>query len=313
VYGVQTVVEGSVMKAGDRLQITAQLIHAATDRHLWAETYDGSISDILKMQSNVARDVAATVRGALSQDEENRLAISRTVRPEAYSLYLKGRYCVRILTGDGQRKAIRYFRESILADQDYAPAYAGLAECFIELAYFFGMEPKKAFGEAEPAAVKAVELDQDLAEGHAVLSLLRLLNGWDWSAADAESRRAIELAPGDAYVYWKRGVYLRYAGRAEEAVAAHRHAESLDPFSLIAIQEVGWPLYYARRFDEAVEQFRKAVELEPGWDQLYFGLGLTLVQQQRYEEAIAALRTAVQLGPDNPLNQALSVIENHAW
>jgi len=304
---VQTVVEGSVMRLGDQLRITAQLIHAVTDHHLWAETYDGLISDILGMQSKVARDVAAMVRGEPSQDEEAPLAISRTVRPEAYSLYLKGRYFARILTGDGQRKAIRYFRESIQADPDYAAAYAGLAECFIELAYFFGMEPKKAFGEAEPAAVKAVELDQDLAEGHAALSLLRLLNGWDWSSADKESRRAIELAPGDAYVYWKRGVYLRYAGRAEEAVAAHRHAESLDPFSLVAIEEVGWPLYYARRFDEAVEQFRRAVELEPGWDQLYFGIGLTLAQQLRHEEAIAALRTAVQLDPDNPLSQALLV------
>jgi adenylate cyclase len=304
---VQTVVEGSVMKSGDQVRITAQLIHATTDHHLWAETYDGLISDILAMQSKVARHVAAMVRGDPNQDEETRLTVSRRVRPEAYSLYLKGRYFARILTGDGQNKAIRYFRESIQADPDYAAAYAGLAECFIELAYFFGMEPKKAFGEAEPAAVKAVELDKDLAEGHAVLSLLRLLNGWDWSAADAESRLAIELAPGDAYVYWKRGVYLRYAGRAEEAVAAHRHAESLDPFSLVAIEEVGWPLYYARRFDEAADQFRRAVDLEPGWDQLYFGLGLTLVQQQRYQEAIAALRTAVQLGPDNPLNQALLV------
>ena len=142
------------------------------------------------------------------------------------------------------------------------------------------MEPKQAFAEAEAAAVKAVALDAKLAEGHAALGLLRLLNDWDWSAADAESRRAIELAPGDAYVYWRRGVCLRYAGRSEEAVAAHRHAEFLDPFSVIAIQEVGWALYYGRRFDEAVEQFRKAVELEPGWDQLYFGLGQTLMQQR---------------------------------
>jgi adenylate cyclase len=307
VLRVQAIVEGSVIKSGDRLRITAQLIHAATDQHLWAETYDGPIAESFELQNKVARDVATIVRGELSYEELTRLAVSRAVRPEAYSLYLKGRYFARILTGDGQRKAIRYFRESIEADPDYAAAYAGLAECFIELAYFFGMEPKKAFGEAEPAAVKAVELDQDLAEGHAALSLLRLLNGWDWSSADEESRRAIELAPGDAYVYWKRGVYLRYAGRAEEAVAAHRHAESLDPFSLVAIEEVGWPLYYARRFDEAVEQFRRAVELEPGWDQLYFGIGLTLAQQQRHEEAIAALRTAVQLDPDNPLSQALLV------
>jgi TolB-like protein/tetratricopeptide (TPR) repeat protein len=304
---VQAVAEGSVMKSGERLRITTQLIHAATDQHLWAETYDGSIADIFELQNKVARGVATAVRGELSPDEAARLAVSRTVHPEAYSLYLKGRFFARNLTGEGQRRAIRYFRESIQADPNYAAPYAGLAECFIEMAYFFGMHPKQAFEEAEKAAVKAVELDPDLAEGHAVWSLLRLLNDWDWSAADAESRRAIELAPGDAYVYWKRGVFLRYAGRAEEAVAAHRQAESLDPFSLVAIEEVGWPLYYARRFHGAVEQFRKAVELEPGWDQLYFGLGLALVQLHRYEEAIAALRNAVQLGPDNPLNQALLV------
>jgi Flp pilus assembly protein TadD len=177
----------------------------------------------------------------------------------------------------------------------------------VQMAYFFGMEPRKAFGEAQPPAMRAVQLDHGLAEGHAVLSVLRLLNDWDWAGADRESRLAIELAPGDANVYWKRGIYLRYAGRADEAVAAHRHAESLDPLSLVAIQEVGWPLYYARRFDEAAAQFRKAVELESRWDQLYFGLGLTLVNMARYEEAVTALRTAVRLGPTNPLNQALLI------
>ncbi len=166
------------------------------------------------------------------------------------------------------------------------------------------MEPKTAFAEAEAAAVKAVALDEKLAEAHAALGLLRLLNDWDWSAADIESRRAIELAPDDAYVYWRRGVCLRYAGRSEEAVAAHRHAEFLDPFSVVAIQEVGWALYYGRRFEEAVEQFHKAVELEPGWDQLYFGLGQTLVQLQRHDEAIAALRTAARMGPGNAFTEA---------
>ena len=305
--GVQAVVKGSVMKSGDRLRIMAQLIHASTDQHLWANAYDGLIAEIFGLQNEVALDVATAVRGALNPDEHARLTVSRAVRPEVYSLYLKGRYFARQLTCEGQRRAIDYFRESIKADPGYAAPYAGLAECLVEMAYFFGMEPKRAFGEAEPAALKSVKLDKNLAEGHAVLSLLRLLNDWDWSTADAESRLAIELAPGDAYVYWKRGVYLRYAGRSEEAVAAHRQAESLDPFSLVGIEEVGWPLYYARRFSEAVEQFRRAVELESQWDQLYFGLGLTLTQQHRYEEAIASLRTAVQLGPDNPLNQALLV------
>jgi adenylate cyclase len=301
---VQAILEGSVMKSGDRLQITAQLIHAAADQHLWAETYEGPISDVLGVQARVARDVADGLRAELSQDERAQLSGIRTVHPEAFSLYLKGRYCARILTEEGQHKAIRYFRDSIKSDPDYASAHAGIAECFIELAYFFGMEPKQAFREAEAAAVKAVALDEKLAEGHAALGLLRLLNDWDWHAADRESGRAIELAPGDAYVYWRRGVFLRYAGRSDEAVEAHRHAELLDPFSVIAIQEVGWALYYGRRFDEAAQQFRKAVELEPGWDQLYFGLGQTLVQQHRYEEAIAALRTAARMGPGNAFTEA---------
>lgn len=304
---VEAVLEGSVTTSGDQVCIAVQLIHAATDQHLWAQTYDGAISDILGVQRKVARDVIIGLHGEAGQDQEAHLHIPRAVQPEAYSLYLKGRYFARILTEEAQHKAIRYFRESIQADPNHAAAYAGLAECFIELAYFFGMDPKKAFREAGPVAVRAVELDKELAEGHAALSLLRLLNNWDWHAADAESHLAIELAPGDAYVYWKRGVFLRYAGRREEAVAAHLRAESLDPFSLIAIHEVGWALYYARHFEEAAGQFRKAVELEPQWDQLYFGLGLTLVQQQHHEEAISALRTAIQKGPGNVFSEAALV------
>jgi TolB-like protein len=289
---VQGVLEGSVVKSGDRLRITLQLIHAHSDQHLWTEVYDGAMVDVLEVQSKVARDVTAAIRAQLSRDEKARLTLSRKVSPEAYSLHLKGRYFARILTEEAQRKAILHFQKSIQCDPDYAPAYAGLAECLIELAYFFGMDPKKAFAEAKPAALKAVALDEEFAEGHAALGLLRLLDDWDWQTADAETRRAIELAPGNPYVYWKRGVYLRYAGRCDESISVHLHAESLDPFSIVAILEVGFALYYAGRFREAAEQIKKAIELEPAWDQLYFGLGLPLLQQQRFDEAIAALRTA---------------------
>jgi TolB-like protein/Flp pilus assembly protein TadD len=301
---VRGLLEGSVVKSGDRLRITVQLIHAGSDRHLWTEVYEGAIADVLEVQSRVARDVAAGIRAQLSRDEKARLTVSRKVSPEAYSLYLKGRYFSRVLTEQAQRKAIHHFQRSIQADPEYAPAYAGLAECLIELAYFFGMDPKKAFAEAKPAALKAVALDEEFAEGHAALGLLRLLYDWDWQAADAETRRAIELAPGNPYVYWKRGVYLRYAGRCDESIPVHLHAESLDPFSIVAIQEVGYAYYYARRFGEAAEQIQKAIELEPAWDQLYFGLGLALLQQKRFEEAISALRTAVQKEPGNVFSVA---------
>jgi len=301
---VRGLLEGSVVKTGDRFRITVQLIHAASDQHLWTEVYDGAMADVLEVQGKVARDVAAGIRAQLSRGEKARLTISRKVSPEAYSLYLKGRYFARILTEEGQRKAILHFQKSIQCDRDYAPAYAGLAECLIELAYFFGMNPKKAFAEAKPAALKAVALDEEFAEGHAALGLLRLLDDWDWEAADAETGRAIELAPGNPYVYWKRGVFLRYAGRCDESIPVHLHAESLDPFSIVAITEVGYALYYARRFGEASKQIQKAIELEPAWDQLYFVLGLTLLQQKRFEEAISALRTAVQKEPGNVFSVA---------
>jgi TolB-like protein/Flp pilus assembly protein TadD len=301
---VRGILEGSVMKSGDRLRITVQLIHAGSDQHLWTEVYEGAITDVLEVQSKVARDVASGIRAQLSRAEKARLTVSRKVNPEAYSLYLKGRYFARILTEEGQRKAILHYQKSIQRDPDYAPAYAGLAECLIELAYFFGMNPKEAFAEAKPAALKAVALDEGFAEAHAALGLLRLLDDWDWQAADAETQRAIDLAPGNPYVYWKRGVFLRYAGRCDESIPVHLHAESLDPFSIVAIQEVGFALYYARRFREAAEQIQKAIELEPGWDQLYFGLGLVLLQQQRFEEAISALHTAVQKEPGNVFSVA---------
>jgi adenylate cyclase len=301
---VRSLLEGSVVKSGDRFRITVQLIHAGSDQHLWTEVYDGAMADVLEVQGKVARDVAAGIRAQLSRGEKARLTTSRKVSPEAYSLYLKGRYFARILTEGGQRKAILHFQKSIQCDPDYAPAYAGLAECLIELAYFFGMNPKKAFAEAKPAALKAVALDEEFAEGHAALGLLRLLDDWDWEAADDETERAIELAPGNPYVYWKRGVFLRYAGRCDESIPVHLHAESLDPFSIVAITEVGYALYYARRFGEASKQIQKAIELEPAWDQLYFGLGLTLLQQKRFEEAISALRTAVQKEPGNVFSVA---------
>lgn len=301
---VQSLLEGSVVKSGNRFRITVQLIHAESDQHLWTEVYDGAMADVLEVQGRVARDVAAGIRAQLSRDEKARLTISRKVSPEAYSLYLRGRYFARILTEDGQRKAILHFQKSIECDRDYAPPYAGLAECLIELAYFFGMNPKKAFAEAKPAALKSVALDEEFAEGHAALGLLRLLDDWDWAAADAETSRAIELAPGNPYVYWKRGVFLRYAGRCDESIPIHLHAESLDPFSIVAITEVGYALYYAHRFGEASSQIQKAIELEPAWDQLYFGLGLALLQQRRFEEAISALRTAVQKEPGNVFSVA---------
>jgi len=301
---VTGILEGSVVKSDDRVRITVQLIHAGSDQHIWTEVYDCAMADVLEMQSRVARDVAAGIRTQLSREEKTRLTVSRKVDPEAYSLYLKGRYFARVLTEDGQRKAILHFQRSIQCDPDYAPAFAGLAECLIELAYFFGMNPKKAFEEAKPAALRAVSLDEGCAEGHAALGLLRLLDDWDWQSADEETLRAIELAPGNPYVYWKRGVFLRYAGRYDESISVHLRAEHLDPLSIVAILEVGFAFYYARRFGEASAQMQKAIELEHGWDQLYFGLGLTLLQQQQFAEAITALRAAVQKEPGNVFSVA---------
>lgn len=301
---VDAVVEGSAIRSGDKVRVTIQLIHAATDQHLWADTYDGEANDVLALQNHVARAVATKVSAQLTPDEKTRLGTSRRVDPEAYSQCLKGRFFARHLTESAQRRAIQYFENAIHLDPEYAAPHAGLAECLTTLAFFFGMEPKEAFSAAKPAAIRATVLDPPLAEAHAVLGLLRLLDDWDWEGGETESRRAVELAPGDAYVQWRRGAYLQYAGRVDEAVEAHRRAESLDPFSLLAIEEAGWPLYYSRRFDEAVAQFHKAIELSSDWAMPYFGLGLARTHQSEHHAAVAALERAVALSGPNAIIEA---------
>ncbi len=301
---VDAVVEGSVLRSNGHVRITARLIHAATDRHLWAQTFDEEASDILAMESRIARAIADEVRAKLGDEEEADLSRARRVRPEAHSLYLKGRFFARTLSEEAQRKAIRYFEDAIRADAEYAPPHAAIAESFILLCFFFGMVPKEAFAEAKAAAEKAILLDESVAEAHAALGLIRLLNDWDSGSAEVESRRALELAPGDSYVHWRRGMFLEYAGRPEEAVAELRRAEQLDPFSLVTMEEAGWPLYFSRRFDEAVAQFRKPVELAPDWDVAHYALGLALIQQANYAEAIQELRTATRLSGGAVLMEA---------
>jgi TolB-like protein/Tfp pilus assembly protein PilF len=298
---VDALVEGSVTRIGDRVRVTAKLIHGESDRHLWAEAYDGQLVHVLDLQSRIARALATAVQVTLNEDEELRLTTPQEVDPDAYLHYLKGRYLMRNMTEDGQRQAIRSFEQSIQIDSEFAAPYAGIAECYTALAYFFGMVPKEAFANARAAAATAVRLDEGLAEGHAILGLLCLLDDWDWESADAECSRAVQLAPGDAYVHWKRGVYLQYVGRSDEAIRAHRLAERLDPFSLVAIEEAGWPLYYARKYDEAAAQFRRALALAPDAYMGRFGLGLVLVQQRRHEEAVAELQYCARLAGSNPL------------
>jgi TolB-like protein/Flp pilus assembly protein TadD len=298
---VDALVEGSAARIGDRVRITAKLIHGRDDRHVWVETYDEPVAHVLDLQSRIARAVAIAVQVTLTKDEEFRLAATRSVNPTAYLHHLKGRYLMRNMTEADQLSAIESFNQAIEMDREFAAPYAGIAECYTSLAYYFGMVPKDAFARARVAAATAVRLDDNLAEGHAILGLLRLLDEWDWKGADAACSRAAQLAPGDAYVHWKRGMYLQYVGRSDEAIRAHRLAERLDPFSLVAIEQAGWPLYYARRFDEAEAQFRRVIVLEPDSHAGHFGLGWVLVQQRQYEEAVDELRCCAALAGRNSL------------
>jgi TolB-like protein/tetratricopeptide (TPR) repeat protein len=298
---VDVLVEGSAARIGDRVRITAKLIHGRDDRHVWVETYDEPVAHVLDLQSQIARALATAVQVTLTKDEEFRLTTTRTVNPAAYLHHLKGRYVMRNMTEADQLSAIESFNQAIDIDPEFAAPYAGIAECYTSLAYYFGMVPKDAFARARAAAARAVQLDDDLAEGHAILGLLRLLDEWDWKGADAACSRAAQLAPGDSYVHWKRGMYLQYVGRSDEAIRAHRLAERLDPFSLVAIEQAGWPLYYARRFDEAAAQFRRVIVLGPDSHAGHFGLGWVLVQQGQYEEAVAELRRCAALAGRNSL------------
>jgi len=294
---VDSVVEGTVLRSGNQVRITAQLILAAADKHLWAQSYQGDLRDTLALQKQVARSIADAIRIELTPHEQAALKNVKRVNPDAYEAYLKGRYFWNKRTADGLKKAADYFNQAIEKDPNYAQAYAGLADSYALLGdWEYGvLAPKEAYPRAKAAATKAIELDSTLGEAH--ISLAFCLDGydWDWESAGNEFRRGIELNPGYATGHHWYAWHLTALGRNGEAVAEIKKAESLDPLSLIISADLAEELLIAHRYDEAITQSRKTMDLDPRFAVAHYELGQAFVQKHMYNEAIAELQKAIAL------------------
>jgi TolB-like protein/DNA-binding winged helix-turn-helix (wHTH) protein/Flp pilus assembly protein TadD len=298
---VQAVVEGSVLRSGERVRITAQLIEVPPDRHIWAHSYEGDLRDTLTLQNTVARTIAEQIQAVLNKQEKAALEKSRVVKPEAYEAYLKGRYFWNKRTGDGLKKAIEYFTVAIEKDPNYAEAYAGLADSYaLSGDWEYGiLSPHDASLEAKAAATKALDLDDSLGEAHTSRAFALDLYDWDWSAAEMEYRRAIALNPGYATAHHWYAWHLMVIGRTDEGILELRKAESLDPLSLIIRADLADALCIAHRYSESVQQSERTLEMDPNFAIGHYELGQAFVQKQMYNEAIAEFQRAIELSGDN--------------
>jgi len=296
---VDAVVEGTVLRSGDRVRITAQLIDASTDKHLWSQSYEGELRDTLTLQNKVARAIADQIRINLNPQEQAALNRVTVVNPEAYESYLKGRYFWNKRTADGLSKAIEYFNEAIERKPDYAQAYAGLADSYALAGdWKYGLlAPREAYPKAKAAAAKAIALDGTLGEAHISLAFCLDNFEWDWESAGREFTRGIELSPRYPTGHEWYGWHLAALGRHADAVAEVEKAASLDPLSPSIGADLAEELLVAHRFDEAIKESRNTMILDPFFAPVHYVLGQALVQRHNYNEAIAELQKAIELSP----------------
>jgi TolB-like protein/DNA-binding winged helix-turn-helix (wHTH) protein/Flp pilus assembly protein TadD len=299
---VDAVVEGTVLRSGDRVRITAQLIEASADKHLWSESYEGELRDTLALQNKVARAIADEIRINLNPQEQAALKNVKVVNPKAYESYLKGRYFWNKRTANGLKVALAYFKQSIDEDPTYAQSYSGLADTYALLGdwQYSEMTSREALPKAKSAAVKALELDGALGEAHNSLAFCLDAFDWDFDSAGREFRRAIELNPSYATAHHWYAWHLSVLGRYEDAIAEMRKAQNLDPLSLIINADLAELLLIAHSYDESIRQSRKTIEMDPNFALAHNQLGQAYLQKNMKEEAIAELQKAVQLSGGSP-------------
>ncbi len=292
---VDAVIEGAVQRSGDKVGITVQLIHAPSDRHLWAKSYERGLRDVLELQRDAAHAIADEIKAKLTPPEKVHLASARSIDSQAYDDYLKGRFS---LEKGNARKSIEYFQAAIEKHPNHALAYAGLANSYISLGMPWGgdMSPKEVLPQAKAAATKALEIDDSLGDAHLALARVIQLYDWDWSGVEKEYRRALELNPNDAMAHNWYGEYLQEMGRNEEAFVQIRQAMDLDPLSPGGASELGYIFYTARQYDQAIRAFQKALEVEPDYVYAHVGLGWVYDEKKIYKEAITELEKAANLG-----------------
>jgi TolB-like protein/DNA-binding winged helix-turn-helix (wHTH) protein/Tfp pilus assembly protein PilF len=294
---VDAVIEGSVQRSGGRVHVTARLIPAAAHSPVWSREYDRDLSDVLKLQSEIAREVTDEIRIQITSSERQRLASARSVNPQAYEAYLLGRYQLGKGNGGGWKNAIEYFERATQIAPDYAAAYAGLSEAWLQRA-LFEASYKQLESNARAAASEAVELDEQLAEAHISLGNIKEFYDWDWTGAEQEFKRALELDPSglDAHLYY--GYLLMHLGRHDEAIREGKIATQLDPMSAATQSALGRFFYRARRYEEALPLLQRAVEQEPRAIHANFRLGDVYAQLGRFDEAIAAFEKIREVMPE---------------
>ena len=295
--GVTNILEGTVQKAGDQVRVNVQLINAMTDAHLWAETYDRKLTDIFAVESEIAKTIAETLQAKLTGSEKSSIAKTPTVNPEAYELYLKGRFFWNKRTGDDLRKSIEYLKQAIAKDPGYALAYAALADSYGLLRFYGGASPADSVVPAKAAAKKALELDDSLAEAHASLGLIAT-EELEVNPAVNELERAIQLNPNYATAHHWLGLALATLRQSDRSIAELKRALELDPLSMIINADLSVIYLYARRYDAAEAQARKTLEIDSRSFVARYYLGAALQLTSRLKEAIPEFQKAVELNND---------------
>jgi TolB-like protein/Tfp pilus assembly protein PilF len=294
VLGVGAILEGSVRKAGNRVRIAIQLVDVDSDRYVWSQTYDRDLTDIFAVQGEIAQQVAEGLKVQLLSREKERLEARETGNVEAYKLYLKGRYHWNERTESGVRKAIKYFEETLKADPRFARAYTGLADCYLILANYEWMAPAEAGEMARENAMKALALDETLAEAHASVGLVQVNHVWNFPEGEKELKRAIELNPSYAPAYHWYGVLLGFQKKYEEALAMVRRALEFDPYSIVVRQALGVSLLNLGRHSEAKKVLKEVAGENPNLPSVHFWLTLTHLGLSEYQDAVAEAKRQVE-------------------
>lgn len=305
---VDAAVQGSVMRVGTRVRISAQLIYGPNDKNIWAESYERDFKDVLALQGEVAQAIANEIRTEVTPQEQARLATIQPVNAEAYQLYLKGRFFWNKGTEEDYRAAKKYFERALQVDPNYALALAGLAYYFLTTDE---LSPQVAMPQAKDYALKALAIDDTLSDAHTTLANVRFNADWDWPGAEKEYKRAIELNPSDAESHRAYSVFLSALGRSSEAIGETQTAQRLDPLSLITSADAGWAYYFARQYDQAIQHCQETLELDPNFVGAHDCLGSAYLAKADYSKAIAECQKATA-GSGNDLVRATGLARAYA-
>ncbi len=283
---VESLLVGSLQKAGNRLRITVELVKVSDGFPLWSEKYERNMEDIFALQDEISLAIVDNLKIELLGEEKAELVARHTQNPEAYNLYLKGRFFWNKRTPESMDKSLEYFEKAIQEDPKYALAYAGLADSYTTIGAWSILPPKEAYPKAKEAAIKALEIDDSLAEAHNVLAYIKFIFEWDWEGADRTFKHAIALNPNYATAHQWYAEYLTAMGRFEEALTEFNRAQDIDPLSLIVNAIKGWSFKYAREYDRAIEQYQKTLEMDPNFRPAHAYLGSAYFDKGMYEEAL---------------------------